>query len=162
MPLNNNCPSPGAGQTHQLLRLLVVAVSLLAIHVPAQAATLFSLTVSPQASSDGVAHLTWEVPVNKSVRVQQSNKEIFQQPITLYHGNDTGTTITGLKDGTYFFRVGTDLKNNDDINWGEPVQLQVAHHSLTRAFTFFAIGVVVFLATTALIVTGSHKLMESD
>jgi uncharacterized protein (DUF2141 family) len=147
-------------QTRHHLRFLFAAASLLAIQAPALATTPFSLTVSPQESNDGVARLTWEVSGNQSVHIQQSRTENFREPVMLYQGNDTGTTITGLKDGSYFFRIGTD--NNGDIDWGEPKQLQVAHHSLTRAFGFFAIGVVVFLATLALIVTGSRRQKGSN
>jgi len=162
MPRNRNRPSFYSGQTRQLLSFLFAAASLLALQAPALAATTFSLTVSPQESTDGVARLTWEAPKNTSIHIQQSRTENFQQAITLYRGNDTGTTITGLKDGTYFFRVGTDTGTKGDIAWEEATQLKVQHHPLTRAFGFFAVGVVVFLATLALIVTGSRRLKGSN
>ena len=162
MPLNGNWCFLRANQPPRRLLRLLVAVGLLALHIPALAATPFSLTVTPQESNDGVARLAWDAPENTAVYIQQSRTEDFQQPATLYRGNDSGTTITGLKDGSYFFRVAADGVSIDAFNWSDPVQLKVAHHTLVRAFTFFAVGVVVFMATLALVVSGSRRSKDSD
>jgi hypothetical protein len=41
--------------------------------------------------------------------------------------------------------------------WSDTLKVEVQHHSLARAFTLFAVGLAVFIATVALIVTGTLR-----
>jgi len=152
MPLFIN-PMPG----RFLGTLRAVALLLATLPVSVLAADAFSLTVSPQESTDGVAKLSWNLPDTKVVVIQRSDNPAFQRAVTLYQGEDTGTTITGLADGNYYFRAGSGAMDSGEISWGNSVHLRVEHHPLSRAFLFFGIGVVVFLATLALIIGGSRR-----
>jgi len=145
----HRCSLPGQAELGRARWLCVCLLLLLSL--PCAAAEL-SLQLSPLQSNDGVAHLTWEAPGDALVTLQQSSTPDFRQAKQLYRGNDTGSTITGLPDGTYYFRVGTAA-----ARWSDPVRLEVSHHSLQRAFAFFALGLVVFLGTLGLVVYGARR-----
>jgi hypothetical protein len=147
---------------HPMGFALLAAACLSLTQASALANTSISLQSSTQQSTDGVVRLSWEVSEATRVHIQQSNDADFRQPRTLYRGKDTATTITGLPDGDYFFRISDASEGASTANWSEPVRLQVRHHSLSRAFGFFTIGVVVFLGTLALVVNGSRRQSGDD
>lgn len=113
-----------------------------------------ALTASSTTSTDGVVVLSWQ---NKgaSVFVQQAvhSPDSFS---TIYHGKDQSTVLSGLSNADYFFRLGI-AQQNAEINYSEPVKVSVEHHSLSKAWFFFTLGAVVFIATIGLIVSGSRK-----
>lgn len=135
------------------LIFLLVSVSLIPLGTVESAVT--KLVVSPSTSNDGVAKLSWHAPSDTAVSLQQSTNSGFSDARTIYHGPDTATTVTGLADGRYFYRAALNIENEAPPGWSEPVELTVTHHSLTKAFTFFTLGVIVFLATLIMIMTGS-------
>ena len=112
----------------------------------------------------GYLRLTWEFQPEDAddyqVEVQQSTNKDFSKKKIIYKGGDRATFVSGLANGEYYFRIRT---YNDAMgygHWSDPVKLDVQHHSLELAFTLFGIGVVVFLATTALIIHGSLNQQE--
>ena len=124
---------------------------------PPLAALDLDLQLSPSHSTDGVAHLTWQTPAAAPVTLQQGTSPAFREARLLYRGSDSGTTVTGLPNGTYYFRIGADPDGSGAIRWAEPVRLEVSHHSLQRAFAFFALGLAVFLGTLGLVVFGARR-----
>jgi hypothetical protein len=76
---------------------------------------------------------------------------------TLYTGPDRATLISGQANGTRIYRAGEIAANGRISAWSEPVTVTVAHHPLSRALGFFAVGALVFLATLALIVQGARR-----
>lgn len=115
----------------------------------------FSITPSSTDSNDGSVNLSWTMPGQASIELQQStlDKPTYEM---IYRGTDTATVITGLPDGNYLYRARLKLENGDFTEWTEPVSVNVMHHSLTRAFLFFSIGALVFLATLLLILFGAR------
>lgn len=59
---------------------------------------------------------------------------------TLYEGTDQASTLSGLEDGTYQFRL-----TDETGEAGEVVSFTVAHHPLTLALQFFGAGLVLFI-----------------
>jgi hypothetical protein len=112
------------------------------------------LQLSPTPSRDGVATLSWDSAGD--VVLQQSASEDFATPTTLYQGPDKGTTITGLNDGTYYYRIGISAGPDTATRWQAPVRLVVEHHSMARAWGFFSLGAVVFLGTLIVVVRGAR------
>ena len=67
----------------------------------------------------------------------------------VYEGPNTATTLTGRVEGTYVYVVEAGETQSD------PCAIEVAPPSLGLAFGLFAIGLVVFAATLAVILFGS-------
>ena len=59
---------------------------------------------------------------------------------TIYQGLDTATTLSGLNNGIYEVRLQTGPES-----WSPPLEIAIKHHSLTKAYSFFALGLVLFI-----------------
>ena len=72
-----------------------------------------------------------------------------------------GSTVTGRREGDYHYQVGV-LQDGKVSHWSEGCTVLVRPYSLSLAFTFFAFGLVVTLATIALVVKGhrAHRRGE--
>lgn len=135
---------------------------LLVLPVAAFAADDFQLSASTSVSNDGSLNLSWNLPENTSIELQQASQPASQPDNnnfqTIYRGNDTATVITGLSNGKYLFRARLVKTDGSHLNWTLNTELEVKHHSLTKAFSFFTIGAIVFLATLVLLIKGTKKV----
>lgn len=106
-------------------------------------------TLEPEQleSREGYYQLQWAA--DEPVRLVVANDPEFTTPTTVYSGSDTGHVASGKPNGVWYYRLesadGTRILSNT-------AQITVRHHSLRRAFTFFALGAAVFLSTLGLIV----------
>ena len=138
--------------------LLTVMVTLAALPLSVSPAPD---TVAPRLSVDntvvtaGFYRLSWEAGIER-VELQEATDPGFDNPATTYTGPDRATVISGKPNGSWFYRIRT-LYDKSAGPWSEPLTVTVAHHSLTRALLFLALGVTVFIATVLMIVRGSEK-----
>jgi len=113
----------------------------------------------PQLDSDttlstaGYFRLTWHDAPGAEYELQQSRSNSFDDARTLYHGRDQASVISGLADGHYYYRIG----NTATGQWSKPLEIEVKHHPLTRAFGFFSLGAVMFLATLGVLISGTRR-----
>jgi len=118
-----------------------------------QAAAQPVLSASPPDSSDGVSVISWQAPAaDQHIILQRATHADFSDARQIYRGSDTASTVTGMTDGTWYFRA-----RLDDGAWSEPLAVKVQHHPLGRAFGFFSVGAIVFIGTVWLIVGGSRR-----
>lgn len=123
---------------------------LLVCLLPASGCADWILNVSPLTSSDGVFRLHWEGPGEKA-SLQQSTRGDFTHLLTVYAGEDRAALISGKPDGVYRYRL---LDASGQVV--ARATATVKHHSLSRAWMFFAVGLLVFLATAVLVVRGAR------
>jgi len=115
--------------------------------------------VGPQLDSDttlstaGYFRLSWHDESSVEYVLQQSRSDSFNNARTLYHGRDQASVISGLADGHYYYRIG----NTATGQWSDPLEVEVKHHTLTRAFGFFTLGAVMFLATLGVLIFGTQR-----
>lgn len=136
------------------LRPLFVAVLLNAFTVPAWAASPI-LTADTDIATAGYYRLAWQVESDAATRfeVQEASERGFEHPVLIYQGPDRARFMSGRGDGVYWYRVrvvGAEA-------WSAPVRVAVAHHPLSRALAFFAVGAGVFMATALVIVVGIRQ-----
>ncbi|MBS3799958.1 MAG: fibronectin type III domain-containing protein [Thioalkalivibrio sp.] len=105
----------------------------------------------PERSTDGGFTLAWEA--DEPVQLEQASGPDYANARIVYQGRDTSTVVSGLPDGEYRFR----LRAAGADQWSDVATITVEHHSLGRAFGFFAVGAVVFLVLIATIVRGSVR-----
>ena len=74
--------------------------------------------------------------------VQQAQDASFSQARVVYTGAMPSAHVSGLRDGTYYFRVRT----QDTQAWSEPATLEVSHHPMTLVWPLLALGGLVFVA----------------
>ncbi len=139
--------------------LIAVGLSLL----PA-AASAVGLDVKPSRSTDGVYQLFWES--KGEVLLEEARDPGFTDSRIVYRGRDQATTLTGRRDGVYYYRLssastasvggrsedGRPARRTDRSS--VPLQVRVEHHSLLRALSVFAVGLAVFAATVRLVLAG--------
>lgn len=123
---------------------IILILSLLALPCAA-----LELTVSPEHSTSGTFNLSWQGPEGETYRLLQLTDD--NENRLIYQGTDTARVMTGLPSGDYTYRVET----VDGAS--EPRSVTVAHHSLTRAFSFFGVGLLVFVASVLLVVRGARE-----
>lgn len=105
-----------------------------------------SLSVSDNGLSAGYVSLSFQNPnpeLPAHVEMKGPHDADWR---TIYEGPDTATTLSGLESGVYQFR----LSEGED-RWSAPLELTVRHHSLTKAFGFFSMGLLLFVVLLVLI-----------
>jgi hypothetical protein len=113
-----------------------------------------TLEADSDVATAGFFQLTWTS--DGPVQLQESRQPDFSAARVIYAGADAARVISGKPDGDWYYRVrpaGTQVT----APWSEPIRITVAHHSLGRALTFFAVGAIVFAATLGLIIHGSRQ-----
>ncbi|MEN7547112.1 hypothetical protein AAG747_04290 [Rapidithrix thailandica] len=114
--------------------------------------------------NSGALRLTWVYAkdlVKQDVvefEVQQASSSEFVQQKAIYRGPDLATFISGLKNGTYFYRIRALRKDLEKKSpWSSPLRIEVKHHPLSLAFTLAGVGTFVFLATAVVVFQGSRN-----
>jgi len=140
---SNAAGIPGRGAAVRPLRLLLAGCLVSLLGGPVAGAVLES---DQTLSREGYFQLHWEA--DEPVRLVEATRDDFSDARLLYSGSDSARVISGKPDGTWYYRLeaaagGTILS--------PPTVVTVRHHSLQRAWSFFLLGGVVFIATLALI-----------
>lgn len=114
-----------------------------------------------QASSSGHIKLIWapetELPQSGfDYQLQKSSAADFNQNTIIYTGDDLATYMSGLADGTYYFRLRhVEEKTTAPASpWSDTLILNVEHHSLTMALWLFVLGFFVFGAIVIVLLKG--------
>lgn len=102
----------------------------------------------PTYDRAGFFGLEWEGA--EPVELEQATAPGYQDARILYRGSDTRTTISGLPDGEYRFRI----REAGASEWSDEAVVVVEHHGLGRAFGFFALGAGLFLVLILAIANG--------
>lgn len=142
---------------HCTPRGLLLGVLLLAAPPALQARTALP---APQLSSNtdiataGFYRLNWETAEPGDVQLQEADYPDFHDARLRYEGPDDASVISGMRDGTRYYRARI-IDNDQASPWSKAVAVTVAHHPLSRAFMFFTLGVVVFVATLLMVIGGT-------
>lgn len=151
---------------------LLIALGL-ALFFPAAGAVgagTVGLDAKPSRSTDGVYQLSWQS--TGEVVLEEARDPGFTDSRIVYRGRDQATTLTGRRDGVYYYRLspaagapaagaGASSEDGRPAAGAErsaiPVQVRVEHHSLLRALGVFAVGLAVFAATVRLVLAGAEE-----
>lgn len=158
------CGRPHEPRAGQRLLLSIFAWFCLAGLGAAAAADAPQLQTDSTNPSGGYYRLTWEWPEerNRRFELQEAGSRDFAAPQTLYMGPDRASVLSGRSDGVFYYRVRVNPESGSPGPWSEAVEVRVEHHPLSRAFAFFAVGAVVFLATLVLVVGGTLKARKQE
>jgi len=131
---------------------------LLAILVLALEPPILLSSTDGQPAKAGYFSLSWSVGSASEYELQEADNPQFTGARVRYRGSDKAATITGRGDGVYYFRVREVGNQMEDTPWSEVVAVNVKHHSLQRAWGFFAVGTVVFILSLLTILIGNLKI----
>lgn len=154
-------------------RLLFLACDRCSYHslraINAVAAVIFSFLISStsfalELQSDtavataGYYQLTWQADHDVAAyQIQEATEPDFSNASLLYQGQDLATVVTGRSDGDYYYRARVMDAQGVAGQWSTTTEVKVEHHPLTRAFGFFTVGAVVFIAIFIAIAVGNRK-----
>jgi hypothetical protein len=109
-----------------------------------------SFGAAPARDSAGFFSLDWSGA--ERVELEQSTGPEHRDARIVYRGADTRTTVSGLPDGEYRFRI----RAEGAPEWSDQAVVVVEHHSLERALLFFGLGAGVF-AVLMLAIAGGRR-----
>ncbi|MCG8312573.1 MAG: hypothetical protein MI976_05105 [Pseudomonadales bacterium] len=134
--------------------MLAVAFGLLMVVssssvVSAAETDAITLQASESLSTAGYFNLSWDKSAqNHDFVLQQASSRGFDSPVEWRLGKTASFSMSGLENGTYYYRVGYWPKPQA---WSNVVQVQVQHHSLGKAFAIFSLGALIFLVLVVVI-----------
>lgn len=123
--------------------------------LPAHSEGAGTFSANPSHSTDGVYQLEWTG--TGPVRIDESTRPDFRGAVAIYEGTDRATTLSGREDGLYHYRLVLLDRAARDGSGPPSIQVEVAHHPLSRALGFFTLGLVVFMSTVGLVVFGDRS-----
>lgn len=109
------------------------------------------ISTNTPVSTAGYFNLSWSSDQSAPYVVQQSLDASFNQVKTIYQGADQATVMSGLPDGQYFYRMQASAGQ-----WSEAIKVEVKHHTLEKAFAFFAAGAVMLFILVFVLIKGSR------
>lgn len=110
-----------------------------------------------RVSDDGTVDLAWKAGGGADgFELQQSPDAGFDDAWTRYRGADTETVVTGLREGTYHFRVRA-VSGEEAGPWSEPLTLTVRYLGRPKLYLLLATGATVAGLTIATIIAGFLK-----
>lgn len=101
-------------------------------------------------SDDGYILLSWNNTSQISVELQQASQPTFEHANTLYRGRNSSVMLSGLPDGTYYYRIRTSASE-----WSDQVTLRVSHYPVTQALLLFVLGALIFLSIAWVVIRGA-------
>jgi len=115
------------------------------------------LSSDSDISPEGYFVLSWQSDAGRPLTLEQSQTETFNDIKTYILPAEGSITLTGFVDGNYFFRI------SSDVEISNTVEVLVSHHALSRAFSFFFLGLLLFfILLTAIFIGHSRVGLQND
>ncbi len=114
-------------------------------------------------AQSGSIKLTWQSTGDDGIVagfdfvLEEATSPDFVDARTYYHGPDLATYISGLPEGTYYYRVRLQNSAGGTSEWSRPIVVEVEHQSLSLAWFLFAVGGLVFALTVFVVVSGTRN-----
>jgi len=96
--------------------------------------------------------LRWNA--ESAVELEEAKSADFNEARVIYSGSDRARVISGKRNGDWYYRASAKASNGTFSN---TVKVTVRHHPIGRAFAYFTVGLVVFIATLLTILSGTRK-----
>jgi hypothetical protein len=109
------------------------------------------ITQEGSTSDTGYLDLSWKNPERLTLSLERSASQDFATFTGLYYGRGSQLFVSGLQNGTYFFRL-----RNQESKTLDTLRITVKHHSLSYALLLFLLGGVSFLMVCLVIMRGER------
>ena len=127
-------------------KLVAILLPLLACWIGVGSASAADLQIADSDFGAGYVTLAWPDLQGQSFILEGNDGTGWTE---LYDGSNRASTLTGLPNGDYRYRV----KSNTGAST-EPLKVTITHHPLSQALSFFGAGAVVFLILLAVLFNG--------
>jgi len=109
--------------------------------------------ITSKVSDNGALTLAWQKDEARSVEIQRAGDAAFTEPQMVYRGTDAGTVVSGLAEGSHWFRIRLDGTSA----WSTPLQVEVEFFPRKYLFLLLGTGGIVVIATLVTIIAGHFK-----
>lgn len=110
---------------------------------------------------DGQITLSWESSHDSQVvELQQGSTDRFSDPVLRYVGADHGSVITGLPEGSHFFRIRALDADRQAGPWSKPFEVKVAYMERSQVIRLLIIGGLIVVSTVVAILAGHFRKGE--
>ncbi|TVZ40436.1 hypothetical protein P886_4867 [Alteromonadaceae bacterium 2753L.S.0a.02] len=145
---------------------MLVVLLLCALAMRASCAAEISLSANTTLSSEGYFVLSWDVPdlpsqALEALQLRQSSDAAMRDSQVIPIASQSSLTLSGYSDGIYYFQLASQPEGLPPAA-SNIIQVAVTHHSLTKAFGFFSMGLVLFLILCLTIFLGNRSLIKGD
>lgn len=107
------------------------------------------------STSDGTVTLSWESKADSAVvQLQQGDSPEFLDSEMRYEGADPGSVLTGLPEGTHFFRIRLVDQAGEAGPWSPALGATVQFMDRGQLFWLLGLGGVVVVMTAGAIIAG--------
>ena len=139
-----------------MLRLILLLLFLLCSPLVFSAASpaVSEFETDTQVATSGFFRLSWQS--DAEVELEELEDADGRGARLIYRGADQAYFVSGKPDGVYGYRIRVPAQS-EPSPWLGPVEVEVRHHSLTRAWLFFALGAFVFLSILVLVLRRPGK-----
>ncbi len=170
-PFNRDCKSTHGAIFTLRPHLPVLAFALFTGGVTLVPATPETRFTSPSNSlsenNEGIVSLAWQAVEEESglqFELQQSADPGFASGSEKirYHGPDTASVLTGFAEGTYHFRIRAITESQPPGAWSEPVAVTISYMARNQVILLLGVGVTVFIATLAALLSGHFRKQPAD
>ena len=114
------------------------------------------------SSAEGYVQLRWVVEVEDDdaafvYQLQEGRRPVFRDTDTRYDGPQHSSFVSGMQDGTNYFRVRARPIDDPEAwsEWSTTLEVEVKHHDRRFALGLMGLGAIVFLATAGFLI--SHR-----
>jgi len=94
--------------------------------------------------------------------LQQSPTAEFETPRLLYKGPDTGTFVSGLPEGSTYFRIRDVTREESPGPWSETLEVRVNYPAPWLVKTLVGFGTLLALILLTTIILGSRNARRSE
>ena len=137
---------------HRNIQGLCVLTSVLCLTHFLSAQEIQFTNESPVETDQGHLTLEWsQISKAVEVKVEKSTSKDFSSSKVIYQGKDNSTFISGLPQGTTYFRIHSTESNAKPSKF---LEVQVAYPSTNKVILLLIIGTLVFILTLISIVHG--------
>lgn len=147
--------SRARGVIPRFMAAALLLVALLAVSSGQAQSSAPRLSSDNDVATAGFFRLSWETDAAR-VELQEAKDSAFETGHTYYSGPDRAAVISGKSNGEWYYRIRA-IEDKQAGPWSSPLRVTVAHHSLSRALLFFAVGLVVFIAIGAVVIRGARS-----
>ncbi|MEM9446111.1 MAG: hypothetical protein AAGA18_12260 [Verrucomicrobiota bacterium] len=115
---------------------------------------------SPIQTDQGHLVLEWpEASSTSEFIIEQSSNPDFSNAIVIYEGAANRTFISGLKEGSTYFRIKQQIARNQ---WSKPLTVQVNYPIRSKVTLLLTIGTIGLVATILAIIQGHLKARQTS
>jgi len=122
------------------------------------------LEVDSVGTTEGHVQLVWDRAPEEGLEyeLQEAGSEDFGDALVRYRGPQMRSFVSGLLEGTWYFRLRSREPGGDWSAWSEPVEVVIEPHDLNLAWTLFGVGAFLVTSIVGFLFVADWRVRASE